>query len=345
MNSFDVDEVLVSALSSGSKAPDELLNLVVRKAKVTERTYYRHLEKLLKNKVIETFVEKNNGSQPSWKYILRTPKADSTSYTLFATPGDLKQEVLPSRRYLEIAAWLKSEPDDWPQLEALRKAKLVLNNYAYLLPIIEASCEDPDCYAFVWLDEACHGQRGGEFVQSRFFNLKDVYRAIVEDPTADLPGSGEAVFVGAYGSNVVAEQVTYYRDMCTQIENKRTPMELNIDEEPFSVCVAVCKGVNGGMSVVYVEGKSGKLDKAWVKGISRQLCSRSQIISSYRNLKEDTKRGVLLKLRSALEKHTLKVPNRYVKLIEELLDHSYKNPSSGYVYALALAVDLATQKS
>ena len=51
---------------------------------------------------------------------------------------------------------------------------------------------------------------------------------------------------------------------------------------------------------------------------------------------------MLRKLRGVLEEHALAVPNRYVKLVEELLDHSYKNPSSGYVYALALAVDLAS---
>ncbi len=50
----------------------------------------------------------------------------------------------------------------------------------------------------------------------------------------------------------------------------------------------------------------------------------------------------MLELRNVLGKQALKVPSRYVKLIEEILDYSYKNPSSGYVHALALAVDLAT---
>jgi len=63
---------------------------------------------------------------------------------------------------------------------------------------------------------------------------------------------------------------------------------------------------------------------------------------SWEALKEDVKRVMLLKLRGVLEKHALAIPNRYVKLFEELLDYSYKNPSSGYVYALALAVDLAS---
>ena len=53
MNSCDVDELIVNALSSGSKTSDELLNLVLKKAGVNQRTFYRHLEKLLKNNVIE----------------------------------------------------------------------------------------------------------------------------------------------------------------------------------------------------------------------------------------------------------------------------------------------------
>jgi hypothetical protein len=339
MNSCDVEEVIVTTLSSSSRTPDELLNIVIKKAKVNERTYYRHLEKLQKSNVIEKLVEKGDGSQPSWKYILKTSKTDDASCTLFATPGGLVQEVLPLRRYLEIAAWLKREPDNWPQLEAVGRARIVLRDSDYLVPMIEASCEDPDSYAYVWSDILCYGERFGEFVQSRFFSLKDVYRAIVENSPVCC---GEAVFVGAFESKVVAEQVTLHADMSRQIQVEHKPMELKIFEEPFSVCIAVCKEVDGGLRVVHVEARSGKIDKAWVRGISKQLGSRLQIVSSFRALSEDTKRDVMLKLRSELEKHQLKIPNRYVKLAEELLDHSYKNPSSGYVYALALALTLAT---
>jgi hypothetical protein len=161
MHSRDVDELIKSTLSSGSKTPDELLTSVLKKAKVTERTYYRHLEKLQKSNIIERLVEKNDGSHLSWKYILRTSKA---AYILFATPGGLVPEILPSRRYLELAAWLKREPDNWNELEAVRKAKIMQDNYSYLIPLIETSCEDPDQYACVWSDEPCGGQRRGEFV-------------------------------------------------------------------------------------------------------------------------------------------------------------------------------------
>jgi hypothetical protein len=61
------------------------------------------------------------------------------------------------------------------------------------------------------------------------------------------------------------------------------------------------------------------------------------------SLKEDVRRDVLLKLRDSFEKRLLAVPNRYVRLSEELWDFSYTNPSSGYVLALAFAVSLASQ--
>lgn len=122
-------------------------------------------------------------------------------------------------------------------------------------------------------------------------------------------------------------------------------MKLQIVEEPFSVCVAVCKDANSQLRVVHVEGRNGKLDKAWVKGVSAQLGAKAQSMVSWEGLKENVKRAMLLKLRNVIENHALVVPNRYVKLVDELLDYSCKNPSSGYVYALALAVDLASPQS
>lgn len=336
-HSCDLDELIEKALSTGAKAPNELCKAVMKKAQVNERTYYRHLEKLRDSHIIEEVFEKDDDGRIIKKYTL---KASTVSLLLKSSPD--YEDVSPSRRYLEVAAWLKREPEEWPQLGAMGKSKIVMNNYAYLIPMIEASCEDPDRYSFAWSDEACYGQRFGEFVQSRFFRLKDVYRAIVEDSETDLAVGCGGVFVGAYGSEVVAEQVTVYENMDKQIQALHKPMELQIVEEPFSVCVAVCKGVNGVLRVVHVEGRKGKLAKAWVKGVSKQLGAKDQNMLSYGALKEDVKRDVLLKLRGVLEEHALAVPNRYVKLVEELLDYSFKNPSSGYVYALALAVDLAS---
>lgn len=146
-----------------------------------------------------------------------------------------------------------------------------------LFPIIEASCEDPDRYAFVWSDEACYGQRFGEFVQSRFFRLKDVYRAIVEDSETDSPVGCGGVFVGAYRSDVVAEQVAVYGNMETQIQTLHKPMELRIAEELFSVCVAVCKEANGALRVVHVEGRNGKLTRPGLRGFLNSWVPRLRV--------------------------------------------------------------------
>jgi len=66
---------------------------------------------------------------------------------------------------------------------------------------------------------------------------------------------------------------------------------------------------------------------------------------NYDALKDYTKRETLMKLRSVLEKRLLVIPRKYLPLVEELLDFSYRNPSSGYALALALAVELALLKS
>jgi len=34
------------------------------------------------------------------------------------------------------------------------------------------------------------------------------------------------------------------------------------------------------------------------------------------------------------------IPNRYAILIEDLLEYGYRKPSSGYVFALAIAINL-----
>jgi len=338
----DLDELIEAALSAGSKAPDELLKAVMEKAQVNERTYYRHLEKLLDIRVVEEFSEKANDGRITKKYALKASAFPAATISPLFKASLVYEDIPPSRRYLELAAWLQREPEEWPPFEAVRKSRCVMNNYAYLVPAIEASREDPDRYAFVWSDEPCYGRREGEFVQSRFFRLKDVYMAVVQDPLSELAVDCKSAFLGAYGSEVAAEQVAVYGNMRTQIENMHKPMDLQIVEQPFSVCIGVCKEANNALRVVYVEGRTGKLDKAWVKGVSAQLGAKAQSMVSWDGLKENVKRAVLLKLRNIIEKHALMVPNRYVKIVEELLDYSYKNPSSGYTHALALAVDLAS---
>lgn len=336
----DLDELILEVLSSGPKFSDDLHVAVMKKVSVNERTYYRHLEKLRKQEEIEMGSENDSTGRLVHKYSLKPkqePKVEELPMVMYSPAWE---EVVPTRRYLEIAAWLRREPEGWPMFEAVAKAKQLLEgNSKHLVPQIEVSCEDPDAYSFVWSSEPCRGHHRGNFEQSRFFRLKDVFASVIE--FADLPLLGGDVFVAVFGSEVVAEHFTVYADMESQIANEYRPMELRVSDEPFSVCVAISKQADGGLRVVYVEGKRGKPDKAWVKGVSRQLGAKASRILSSTGLKDDTKRSVLLKLRSVLEKRKLAVPNRYLKLVEEMLDYSYKNPSSGYVHALALAVDLA----
>jgi hypothetical protein len=336
-HNYDVDELIEEALSGGSKTPDELFKAVMKKTAVNERTYYRHLEKLVDQSVVEEVSEKGEIGRIVKKYSMRASLLKEGSSDL--------EDVPLSRRLLEIAAWLKLEPDGWPQFEAVRKAKVLEKNCRHIVPSIEPSREDPDCFAFAWSDEPCGGQRHGEFVQSRFFKSKDVYGAVVQAGESRSPMGCRDVFVGAYGSDVVAERVMAFGNMVTQIQLKCMPMELVVDDEPFSVCVAVCRETNGVLRVVHVEGSEGELDKAWIRGISKQLNAKIERMLTFSTIKENVKRDVLTKLRDVLEKHALAIPNRYVKLVEELLDFSYGKPSSGYVLALALAVETVCRLS
>ena len=336
----DLDGLIEEALAAGPKAPDELFNSVMKKTRMNARTYYYHLKKLLRSHCVERVPGNDAEGRLIRKYALKaSASAGATSLLVESSP--VYEKVCPSRRYLEIAAWLRREPEDWPEFGAVRKAKLLENRYPHLIPVLEVSNEGPDCYAFVWSDEPCRGQQFGEFVQSRFFRLKDVFCGVVDAKETEFGVGCGDVFVGAYGSDVVAEQVADFGNMYTQIEQMHKPMELRVDESPFSVCVAVCRGANGVLRVVHVEGRSGKLDKAWVKGVSMQVGAKAEAMLSYGGLNEDVKRSALLKLRDALEKRKVEIPNRYVKLVEELVDYSYGNLSSGYVLALALAVNLA----
>jgi len=98
------------------------------------------------------------------------------------------------------------------------------------------------------------------------------------------------------------------------------------------------------LRVIYVEGREGCLEKSWVKGVSKHLSAKKEYVTSYDRLSDDARRDSLITLRDTVERHELAVPGRYVKLVEELLDFSFKNASSGYVLALALAVETLVKK-
>ncbi len=337
MTKKDAYLIMLDELSTGPKTPKELRE-ACKKEGVSDSTYHYHLKQLVeKLHEVEEISEKDSKGRLVKKYALKQSP--------LLKEGESNPEEVPlSRRLLEMAAWLKLEPDGWPPFEIARKARILVKNYEYIIPLIEPSHEDPDRFAYVWSDEPCNGQRRGEFIQSRFFKLKDVYGAVVQADESKLLMDCD-VFVGAFGSDVVAEKFVTFGDMYTQIQLKCTPMELVVDDEPFSVCIAVCRKNNGALCVVHVEGKEGTLDETWVRGISKQLHAKTERALTFEAIEEDVKRDVLMKLRDVLEKHLLVIPNRYVRLVEDLLDFSYGELSSGYVLALALALDVACTQS
>ena len=185
--------------------------------------------------------------------------------------------------------------------------------------------EDPDSYAFTWPDEAIRELKLQEPTSARFFDLKLIYDTVTADLTKETLGLSP-VFVGAYCTPVV--------------RYVGRPTEYRLVEKPQSVCVAVRRETDPSIRVVHVETREGKLDKAWIRGLAKQLKAKKNHMIAYDSLKEDARRSLLLKLRSVFEQHTLLISSRYAALIEDLREFSYRKLSSGYVLGLAIAVDL-----
>ena len=208
----------------------------------------------------------------------------------------------------------------------------MLKRHSELVPSIATNVEEPDRYAFVWSDEP-------DDLQPRFFRLKDVIQAVAPQQETEPKVCGD-VFVGGYGPDSCPEP-PWYRSGMAPLRFVGVPPEVIFDEILNSFCVGVRKETSGTLQVVYVESMHGLLDEDWVKGISKQLNAKAECTLSWDALREDVKRETLTTLRNVLEKHTLKIPNKYPDITEELLDFSYKTPSKGFVQALALAVTAA----
>ena len=258
---------------------------------------------------------------------------------LLVSPAQIAlEEFPPKRELLELAAWIRREPSGWAENDNVKNAKLCLEHCQYLVPEIGKPHEDPDSYVFVWPDEAREELNLKETLSSRFFDLKLIYDAVTADLGKEIFSFGP-VFVGAYCSPVVVGYVGYYTHM-QPLHRVGQPNVYDVIEEPHSVCVAVRKETDTFIRVVHVESRKGKLDKAWVKGLSKQLKAKKNRMIGYDSLKEDAKRNLLLNLRSVIEQHKLLISSKYASLIEDLWEYSYRKPSSGYVLALAIAVDL-----
>ena len=257
------------------------------------------------HKEIETKEEEKKPDEFHWV-------SNTGGFCAFEVGG---HEVLypPSRTILELAAWIKHNPEGW-NIEDIKvkNAKLCLEHTSYFIPAVEETSEDPDGYAFVWPKESLKEIKLGSTSFSRFFDYKAVYDA-VQVANVNSRGNG-AVFLGAFCSKS--------------------------GDDPLSVIVAVRKE-GTLLEVVQVERRLGKLDKAWVKGASNHLKAKNEFVLSQEKLKDSVKREVLLTLRDTFDKHVLSIPSRYTQLVEELFDFSYGGPASGYVLALALAVQRA----
>jgi hypothetical protein len=286
----------------------------------------------VKSKQIEEISETGKDGRILKKYALK----EEDRGRAIAVPVWSFLDFVPTRRLLELAAWMKREPKGWPDNDEVKKAKLLKSHF--LVPRIEVPREDPDSYAFVWPKESCDIPASSELVHSRFFNFKHVYDAVIRESEVSSTSVSGNVYVGAYGSNVMVDQVTTYKDIARQLNEFRIPSEFSIVEGPYSVCVAVRREPDDFLRVVHVEGREGKFDKTWVKSLCKLLKAKKERTISYDSLKEDLKRKLLLRLREILDQHHLFIPHRYSKLIEEILDYNYRNPSTGYVLALSIAV-------
>ena len=319
MNKEDGDIQILKELSSGSKSPEELKQACER-AGIVASTYYYHLKQLIeKLGEVEEIFERDSKGRLIKKYALKKEEKKPAVFNWVAGPGGICAFMVdghevpypPSRPLLELAAWIKHHPEGW-NIDNInvKNAKLCLEHTSYFIPAVEETSEDPDDYTFVWPDESLKEINLGNTPFSRFFDYKAVYDAVQVVANNNSQNNG-AVFLGAFYSK--------------------------IGDDPLSVIVAVRKE-GSHLYVVEVERRLGKLDKAWIKGLSNRSQAKAEFVLSEEKLKDSVKRGVLLTLRDAFGKNVLSIPNKYSQLVEELFDFSYGGPTSGYILALALAV-------
>ena len=296
------------------------------------------MKKGLERGEIEEISEKGSNGRIVKKYDLKIKKVTLPEALILPTTVSL--DFRPTKDLLELAAWIKREPAGWSEDdEDVKKARLCLMHIPYLVPEIGIPDEDPDSYVFLWSDEAVRELRLQEPSSSRFFDLKHIYDAMMADLNREVLSVGP-VFVGAYCTPVVVGRVGIYGGHMQPLRYVGRPSEYRLIEEPRSVCVAVRKETDTNIRVVHVEPREGRLDKAWVSGLAKQLKAKKDRMLGYDSLKEDAKRKLLLNLRNVFEQRRLSISSRYASLIGDLWEYSYRKPSSGHVLALAIAVDL-----
>lgn len=354
--------ILIFTIERGKVRDTDYMKKFVDKGKMTKKTLHKHRKHLIEHGLLEKDYDREVDSiiysvPKLYRYLaqekeLRRSIDEGKPFSIKLQKGGLGEAIVrplaemvfteypPKKELLELAAWIKRAPSGWAEDGDVKNAKLCLEHCRYLIPEIRIPHEDPDRYVFIWPDEAMRELKLQEPSSSRFFDLKLVYDAMMADLNREVLGVGP-VFVGAYCTPVVVGYVGIYGGRMQPLRYVGRPSGYRLIEEPQSVCVAVRKETDKSIRVVYVETRKGKLDKAWVSGLAKQLKAKKNRMIGYDSLKEDTKRNLLLNLRSVFEQHRLLISGRYATLIEDLREFSYRKPSSGYVLALAIAVDLS----
>lgn len=329
--------VIKRLLSAGAKTPRRLREAVTGRTGVSDRVYYQHVSKLLKRGEIEEVFEEAGGGRKIKKFALRREVKEAKGESVVAFQS---LDFPASRRLLELAAWIRFQPEGWAENDDVKKAKQLLK-YDRLIPKVEASHEDPDKHALIWPSPEFGAEPGA--LTSRFFSLKSIYQVVGSNRIEPLVGD---VFVAACFSPQTVEYKTFHLLLewgwqPPRLENLGEPWVVG---GPHSVAVAVCRGADGVIHVVHVEkreeGNRWEIDGKWVKGIAQQY--KAKQFRAYNRLDEDFKREIMLNLREVIEQRKISIPGRYGKLIEELMDYSYNKPSNAYVPALAAAVALCT---
>lgn len=273
------------------------------------------------------------------------PKDDGKGLIMSVKPAGPKATYFPEvsefpRGIWELAAWIKREPTNWAEGDSdIKKAKLGLEDSPYLVPEIREPHEDPDSYVFVWPPEAVKELSLQGRISSRFFGLKQVYNAVIADIGEEILEMAP-VFVGACCTPVIVDLDDIYGHDMQPLRYVGRPIGYQPIKDSRSTCVAVCKEAEGSIRVVHVEIRWGKLDKAWISGIARQLKAKKAHGIDWDSLKDDECRRMLLNLRALLEKGKLVFSSKHVNLLDDLREYSYGKYSEGYVLALAIAVDL-----
>ena len=362
---FDLDwrdgALLLFTIERGKVRDVEYMKEFVAAGRMARKTLYRHRNRLLGHGLLEKAYDREVGAivyhvperhryladerafrramdaGQSFSIDLHKGMVNTASRAVSVPLTRMVTEGYSLKTLLELAAWIKREPSGWPEDDYVKEAKSLLKEHPHLLPEIGPPSEDPDRYAFIWPRRSPEELTLETPRFPRFFDMKLLYDAVAEDVGTQGACVGP-VFAGAYWSPVIVGPVDYDTHMRPPRSVGRSS-EHYVIETPQSVCVAVCREPDTNLQVVYLETRKGTLNRAWVNGLVKQLTAKKAHITEHASLTDDVKRVVLLNLRQVLEQQRLRIPRRYTSLIQELREYGYRKPSSGYVLALALAVD------